>query len=203
MSSEPRKPSDRTIVIVIGLIVLGIVIFGIATDRQALQAILNAFAGSTANSNTNSPGSTLTFTDQNKYYQMDVPAGWIYKAGSGDHYYFDQFKSPDGNALIENLVYDEGAPLAGPQLGQTALQLLDQFYGGGQSGTIQLSDDSPQQDGSERLTWTLSSGNRSGVSFLEVRNNKTILLLTVEWANDYKSQYMDILDKAASSYRTP
>lgn len=201
MSTEPRKPNDKTILIVIGLILLGMVVIAFTTDPGIFQSIINVFVkptGSAADSNLFS-----TFTDQNKYYQMDVPTGWTYSSGTGDHYYFDQFKSPDGYAQIENVVYDEGAPLDSTKLGQTALQLLNQFYGSGQNGTIQLVDDTPQQDGSERLTWNLSSGSHSGVSFLEVRNGKTILLLTAEWSNDYKSQYIDILDKAVSSYRNP
>ena len=201
MSSEPQKPSDKTILLVIGLILLGMIIITATTDPKIFQSILHVFvkpANDVANKNPFN-----TFTDKNNYYQMDVPAGWVYSSGTGTHYYFDQFKSPDGNALIENIVYDEGASLEGTQPGQTALQLLDQFYGSGPNGTIQLNDDTPQQDGSERLSWNLSSGKLAGVSFIEVRSNKTILLLTAEWSNDYKSQYMDILDKSVSSYRNP
>jgi hypothetical protein len=201
MSSEPRKTNDKTILIVVGLILLGLVVITVVTDPRLFQSVLNAFATPAAETANSHPA--RIFTDRNRYYQMDIPDGWIYSSGNGDHYYFDQFKSPDGNALIENIVYDEGAPLEGPQLGQTALQLLNQFYGSSQNGTIQLVDDTPQQDGSERLSWNLSSGKRSGVSFIEVRSGKTILLLTAEWSNDYKSQYIDILDKSVSSYRNP
>ncbi len=184
----------------IGLILLGMVVVTFVTDPRLFQSILDAVKPANGAANENP---ARIFTDRNNYYQMDIPEGWIYLSGNGDHYYFDQFKSPDGNALIENIVYDEGAPLEGAQLGQTALQLLDQFYDSGPNETIQLTDDTPQQDGSERLSWNLSSGNRSGVSFVEVRNSKTLLLLTAEWSNDYKSQYMDILDKSVSSYRNP
>ncbi len=201
MTSEPQKSNDKTIILVIGLIFLGMIIITVITDPKIFQSILNAFVKPANGAANNNPFNT--FTDKNNYYQMDVPAGWTYSSGSGDHYYFDQFKSPDGNALIENIVYDEGAPLEGTKFGQTALQLLDQFYGSGSNGTIQLTDDTPQQDGSERLSWNLSSGMLSGVSFIEVRNGKTILLLTAEWSNDYKSQYIDILDKSVSSYRNP
>ncbi len=172
MSSEPQKPNDKTILVVIGLILLGMVVITLTTDPKLFQSILNVFSKPTSSATNSNPLST--FTDKNNYYQMDVPTGWTYSSGSGDHYYFDQFKSPDENALIENIVYDEGVSLDGVQLGQTALKLLNQFYGTGSNGTIQLTDDTPQQDGSERLSWNLSSGSHSGVSFLEVRNGKTL-----------------------------
>lgn len=201
MSSEPRKTNDKTILLVIGLILLGMVVITFATDPQIFQSILNGFAKPANGAANDNP--TTVFTDKNNYYQMDIPAGWIYSSGSGNHYYYDEFKSPDGYALIENIAYDEGKPLDGTQLGQTALQLLDQFYGSGPNGTIQLTDDTPQQDGSERLSWNLSSGNQAGVSFVEVRNGQTLLLLTAEWSNDHKSQFIDVLDKSVSSYRNP
>ncbi|MCL4530821.1 MAG: hypothetical protein M1282_15600, partial [Chloroflexi bacterium] len=96
MSAEPQKPNDRTIILVIGLILLGMIVITFVTDPRLFQSILDVFvkpANGAADSNP-----ARIFTDRNNYYQMDVPEGWIYLSGNGDHYYFDQFKSPDGNA---------------------------------------------------------------------------------------------------------
>lgn len=119
-------------------------------------------------------------------------------------YYIDQFKSPDGNALIENIAYDDGKPFTGSQNGKFALYLLNTFYSStGKEGDIHVSDDSIQKDGSERLAWSSSGGGYSGLSYFEVRNRTTFLMFTVEYANDYENTYIDILNNVVASYRTP
>ncbi len=157
-----------------------------------------------SNSNTGSSSALVTFTDQNKFYQIDLPGDWIHKSDSGTHYYIDQFKSPDGNALVENIVYNDGTPFTGSQNGQFALQLLHQFYSNtGKEGDIHVSDDSIQKDGSERLTWTSSGGGYSGLSYFEVRDKLNFLMFTVEWSNDYKDTYLDTLNQIIASYVVP
>lgn len=156
------------------------------------------------NTGNSGSGALKTFTDQNNYYAIDLPSDWTYKQDSGDHYYIDQFKSPDGNALVENIVYDDGKPFTGSQNGKFALYLLNTFYSStGKEGDIHVSNDSIQKDGSERLTWSSSGGGYSGWSYFEVRNRTTFLMLTVEWANDYENTYIDTLDNVVKSYRVP
>ena len=47
------------------------------------------------------PANNLTtFTDQNKYYQIQLPKDWKHDPSSSSHYYMDTFTSPDGNAVI-------------------------------------------------------------------------------------------------------
>jgi hypothetical protein len=145
-----------------------------------------------------------TFTDKNNFYAIDLPGDWTHTNGSGTHYYFDRWASSDKNGFVENVAYDDGTPFTGSQNGQFALQLLHQFYSStGQTGDIHVTDDSIQKDGSERLTWYSSGGNYSGVSFFEVRNSTTFLMFTVWYNNDFKSTYIDTLNKVITSYRTP
>jgi hypothetical protein len=158
----------------------------------------------TDSTNTGNSSASITFTDKNNLYAIDLPGDWKHTNGSGTHYYFDRFASPDQNGFVENVAYDDGTPFTGSQNGQFALQLLNQFYSStGQAGDIHVSDDSIQKDGSERLTWYSSGGGYSGVSFFEVRNSTTFLMFTVWYNNDFKSTYFDVLDKVISSYRTP
>jgi len=157
-----------------------------------------------SNNNTGNSSALVTFTDQNKFYQIDVPGNWIHKSDSGTHYYIDQFKSPDEHALVENIAYNDGTPFTGSQNGQFALQLLHQFYSStGKEGDIHVSDDSIQKDGSERLTWTSSGGGYSGLSYFEVRDRLNFLMFTVEWSNDYKDTYLDTLNQIIASYVVP
>ena len=157
--------------------------------------------------NTGSSGQLTTFTDKNKYYQIDVPSDWKYSQTvdkTNNYYYIDQFKSPDGNALVENIAYDDGTAFSGADNGRFALYLLNNFYSNtGKEGDIRVSDDSIQKDGSERLTWASKGGGYSGISYFEVRNRTTFLMFTIEWANDYKDQYFDMLGNVVSSYTTP
>ncbi len=156
--------------------------------------------------NGNSSGGLVTFTDQNKLYAIQVPGDWKHKSDSGQYYYSDQFKSPDGNALIENIAYNDGTPFTGSQNGQFALQLLNQFYSNtGKTGDIHVTDDSIQQDGSERLVWYSKGGGYSGESFFEIRgsDSTTFLMFTVEWADSAKDQYYDTLSNVVASYTVP
>jgi hypothetical protein len=146
----------------------------------------------------------LTFTDENDYLEFDLPGDWDYgqdRDAANDNWYWDIFRSPDGHAGIESIVYDEGKVL---NTGKTALSWLHQFYSStGKEGDIRISDDSIQKDGSERLTWRSKGANRSGISFFETRRPTAMLMFTVWWDDDYKEQYGDILDDVISSYRVP
>ena len=154
---------------------------------------------------TSSPGSSLiTFTDKNKYFQIDVPGDWKHTTESGDHYYWDTFTSPDQGAVVENYAYDDGTPWSGKDSGKYALAVLNQLYSKtGAEGDIRISEEKRQDDGSDRLTWTSKAGQYSGISFFEIRNGTTFLMFTVDWGNDYKDQYSTVLDDVIKSYRVP
>ena len=146
----------------------------------------------------------VLFTDRNGLYQIEVPGNWLQSEETGEAYYIDQFKSPDGNALIENLVYDDGDPFTGRSHGKFALALLHNFYSyTGEEGDIRVSDDKIMPDGSERLTWTSREGGYSGISFFEVRNDTIFLMFTVEWLDDAEADYIDIFYRAIESYVVP
>ena len=153
-------------------------------------------------------GSYVTFTDQNGLYSIVVPADWIYSQtydSENNYYYIDTFKSPDGGAVIENIVYDDGTKFTGNQKGKFALSLLNTFYRStGKEGDIRVSDDKIMKDGSERLTWTSKGGGYSGISFLEVRSNgTTFMFFTVDWGDSVKDTYIDTLNAVIASYTIP
>ncbi len=192
-------------------LMVGLACSGGSTPAASQPAVLQPVASQTVEQTpveTQAPsGEYTTFTDQNKYYSIEVPTGWKHTLTSdkqNNEYYIDTFEAPDQNALVENIVYDIGKAFTGSSNGRVALYLLNTFYSKtGQEGDIRVSDDSIQQDGSERLTWTSKGGGYSGISFFEVRNKTTFLMFTVEWGNNYKDQYFDTLDHVVSSYSTP
>jgi hypothetical protein len=171
----------------------------------AAPALTEAPAGPTADAggSTAVSGELVTFTDKNNYFQIDLPADWKHTTTSGEHYYWDTFTSPDGGAVAENYVYDDGTPWSGKDSGKYALAVLNQLYSKtGSEGDIRISEEKLQDDGSDRLTWTSKGGKYSGISFFELRDT-AFLMFTVNWGDAYKDQYMDTLDAVVSSYRVP
>jgi hypothetical protein len=150
-------------------------------------------------------GGLKTFTDQKNLYQVQVPGDWGYEQVTGENYYIDQFKSPDEQAMMENVVYDDGSAFTGSQKGKFALSLIYKFYSNdGTSGDIRISGDQIMTDGSERLTWESKSGGYSGASYFETREGKTtFLMLTIEWMNSVQNQYLDTLNSIVESYLIP
>jgi hypothetical protein len=161
------------------------------------------------NITTDTPNSSalVTFTDQNKFYQIEVPGDWKYsqtKDTKNNYYYIDTFTSPDGNAVIENITYDDGTAFAGSDESKFGLYLLNTFYSKtGKEGDIKVTEEKPQSDGSDRLTWYSKAGGYTGLSFLEIRKGTTFLMFTVNWNNDYKDTYLDTLNQVIASYVVP
>lgn len=155
-------------------------------------------------SNTGSTGDVAVFTDKNNLFQIEVPSDWTQDSGSGDNYYIDTFTAPDGFALIESIVYDDGTSFPGGSNGKFALSLLHTFYSvDGKEGDIHVTDDSIQKDGSERLVWNSPGRGTTGITFFEVRNHTTFLMLSLVYGNDYESQYLDTLNQVISTYTIP
>jgi len=151
-------------------------------------------------------GGWTTFTDENGFYAIDVPSDWTYEHNVSDDMvvYIDTFTSPDGGAVVENIVYDDGKPFTGNDKATAALFFLNKWYSStGREGDIRVSEDKLMSDGSERLTWTSKGGNYSGISFLETRGKTTFLFFTVNWGNSVQDQYIDTLNSVIESYRVP
>lgn len=150
---------------------------------------------------------TVTWTDQNKYFAIDLPGDWSHSQKvdtQKNYWYWDSLAAPDGHAKVESVVYDDGTAWTGSQNGREALYLLNKFYSNtGKEGDIRISNDSIQKDGSERLTWSSTGGKYSGVSFFEIRNQTAFLMFTTMWDNDYASKYESVLNDVVSSYTVP
>jgi len=165
------------------------------------QAPLNNPPPSNGNSS-----AIVTFTDENNLLAFDVPGDWTYEQLPGNNNYIDRITAPDGSAIIDSLVYNDGAVFSGKDNGKFALQLLNQFYSStGKEGDIRISNDQIMPDGSEKLTWSSKGGGYSGVSFFELRgsDSKTFLMFTLFYNNDADQAVLDVLDNAIASYVIP
>jgi hypothetical protein len=156
---------------------------------------------------TASNGGLVTFTDQNKYFAIDVPGDWAYSQDvdtTNSNWYWDIFKAPDGHAAVESIVYDDGTAWTTANTGPTFRDWLHKFYSStGKEGDIRITDDSTQKDGSERLTWSSKGSRRSGVTYVEVRKPTAGLMFTIWWDDGYSDQYKTLLDDVVTSYRNP
>jgi len=174
------------------------------TQPTEVQSQLPQPQATQASSDTNTSSTLVTFTDQNNYYQIDLPGDWKHTYATDTNIYIDTFTSPDKNALIENIVYDDGKPVTGGLNGKFALVLLNDFYSyTKKEGDIRISADTIQPDGSESLTWTSKGGGYSGESYFEVRNRTAFMMITIEWANTFRNTYFDILSGVIKSYKIP
>jgi hypothetical protein len=145
---------------------------------------------------------TYTFTDQNNQFQFDVPLAWTYTYSEDKNSYSDTFTSPDSNAIIENISYDDGSTSwTKSSAGKAALALLNQVYTGG-AGDIKITGDEVQTDGSERLDWTSRNGGYSGQSFFETRGT-SFLMLSLLYNKDYTEMFGPVFDNTLSSYAIP
>jgi hypothetical protein len=141
-----------------------------------------------------------SFTCPDSLCSFDVPYAWSYSRNEDYNFtLIDQFKSPDGNALIENVVYDDGNAISQVK-GQFALALLKEFY---EVQDIVVTDDQVQQDGSERLTWYSREGGYSGESFFETRGATTFLMLTYAANDAFYDLYSDVWSGMLDTYAIP
>lgn len=140
-----------------------------------------------------------TFYGPNDLFTIEVPTAWMYETQIDGNIIVDSFHAPDGHALIENIMYDDGSYYSAGDAGKAALRILNQFYTKG-AGDIKVSEDSIQKDGSERLTWTSQQGGYSGVTFFEVRNETSLLIFSVLYDNPYEDTYLPVLDYTIESY---
>lgn len=139
-----------------------------------------------------------TFTGPADLFTIEVPIAWNYEYSDSEHTLVDTFTAPDGRALIQNVVYDDGQAVSRSEAGQFALTLLREFY----ASDLRVTDDQVQPDGSERLIWNSPSGGYTGTSFFESRGT-TFLLFTTVYNNDYENIYLDVLNYTISTYIIP
>lgn len=145
----------------------------------------------------------VTFTDQNNLLAFDLPGDWTYEQYTETDLYIDKFTSPDGQAAIDSLVWDNNGDAVNK--GAAALYLLNNYYSKtGATGDIKVTSDSIEQDGSERLEWLSKGGGYSGISWFETRNgNTTFLMFTTWWVDGVDDATFNTVNNAITTYHIP
>jgi hypothetical protein len=167
---------------------------------SGLVSVANSMkTDSAAGAKANAYAVVYTFTDTNNLFQFDVPYGWTHDTSTDTNSNVETFTSPDKLSYVENIAYDDGTTISKSDAGAFALDLLKQYY---KVTDLKVTDDKPQSDGSERLTWNSASQNLDGESFFETRGTTFLLLTWVVDTNQYDF-FKPVWTKVVSSYKVP
>jgi len=140
----------------------------------------------------------MPFTGLYNLFSMQLPLHWTHTSEKGNYFQIDTFLSPDSNAAIQNITYDDGKKITRGAADTIALDFLKELY----AKDVVIPEARVQSDNSIRWIWKSPSGKFQGITFYETRGT-SFLMLTMMYVNDQKEIYFPPLDAAISSYAIP
>lgn len=120
---------------------------------------------------------------------------WGMRRVENEYSTVETFTSPDENAIIQTLIYDDGKPMSMKIAGELALALLRNNY----TTDVILTKDEVLKDGREKLTWGSLDSNYQGLITFTTHGNAA-QILAVLWDQDPEDYYETILNNVLSSY---
>jgi hypothetical protein len=154
---------------------------------------------STAGGKANAYAVVYKFTDTNNLFEFKVPYGWTHATSTDTNANIETFTAPDQLSYVEDIEYDDGKAVSKADAGAFALSLLKQYY---KVTDLKVTDDKPQSDGSERLTWNSAGKGIDGESFFETRGTTLLLLTWVVDSNQYDF-FKPVWSTLVQSYKVP
>jgi hypothetical protein len=145
--------------------------------------------------------SMFTYQPPDGSFSIFIPTAWTYSTGQSNDGSTNAytFLSPDQNALISTVAYDDGKKYDLGAAGRVALYLLNNVYTSG-AGDIRVLKELSEGSNGERLTWISKKGGYSGSTIFEV-NGTTITSLTAAYVNSFEATYKPVIDFILSSYQ--
>jgi len=143
-----------------------------------------------------------TFAPADHRFSMEIPLGWEWSASKpSDNIEKTQFRSPDGNAVIDNVfgTYDEFIAL--DFAADYALKLIGASYANGVDDIMVTSEIILGDGESEKITWVSRSGGYAGVAYFEVRNRLEMRVLSFSWNRLFDDIYATVMENAAATYQ--
>jgi len=131
----------------------------------------------------------------NHHFSIRVPPYWQFNRTEEDHMMIDTFISPDENAVIQTIVFDDGQQVTKVVASELALTLLRENY----TKDISVIKDEVLKDGREKLSWRSNAGDYQGITSFAASGTE-IYVVTVMWSNDPAQLYQTILEDVQSSY---
>lgn len=131
----------------------------------------------------------------NGYFSIMISPYWGMRRVENEYSTVETFTSPDENAIIQTLIYDDGKPMSMKIAGELALALLRNNY----TTDVILTKDEVLKDGREKLTWGSLDSNYQGLITFTTHGNAA-QILAVLWDQDPEDYYETILNNVLSSY---
>lgn len=142
-------------------------------------------------------GTNLLTTFSNGAYSMEVPGYWEYQNTIAEHSVVDTFTSPDGHAVIQMIVYDDGQFISGSVAGAFVRNLIRNYY----AKDIVVTSYRYLPDGREELIWNSSGSNYEGITYFDAHNTE-LIIYTVMSDVDIRETYSELLDNALNSFQS-
>lgn len=143
----------------------------------------------------------LYFVDENDrisndYYSLTVPTFWREEIFQDEFTILNTFTSPDNQAAIQMLVYDDGKQMSNNIAADFALKLLRDNY----AKDIVILKDEILLDGREKLNWRSEGGNYHGDTTFETCDS-ALFMITVVSTDDFDHIYQNLLNDILDSYQ--
>lgn len=134
-------------------------------------------------------------TQSNGSFSIMVSPYWGMHRIKDDYSIVETFSSPDHQAFIQTLVYDDGNRMTMKIAGEIALSLLRNNY----TTEIIITKDEILPDGREKLTWGSLESNYQGIITF-ITHGTSAQILAVVWDQDPDDYYETVLNEVVASY---
>jgi tetratricopeptide (TPR) repeat protein len=120
---------------------------------------------------------------------ISLPKSWDASKSEFDKSQVLTYLSPDRQAAIQSIIYDDGLPINNEIAGKFVLALINESYG---NGLIVIKDEYAL--GWENLTWISSDGHYQGVTAFSKRG-ETLFILTYVYSTADEDRYLPELEE--------
>lgn len=132
---------------------------------------------------------------QDGYFSLVIPPYWGSKQSSGEETIVNTFSSPDEQAYLQAVIYDDGQPLSRTVAGNIVRTMLRENY----TKDIVVTSDLLIK-GREQLEWKSIENNYQGVTWFETRGT-TLLALTAMWNSEMGDTYQTTLENMTGTFQ--
>jgi hypothetical protein len=138
----------------------------------------------------------LFSAQNNGAFSLDVPLYWDHNKSTANNSTVDTFTSPDEQAIIQMVVYDDGEPISGAVAGAFVRNLLRNYY----AKDIYVSSYRSLNDGREELIWESTGSDYQGITYFDAKDTE-LIIYTIMTTADFREIYADLLEKVLNSFQ--
>ena len=139
---------------------------------------------------------SLFSTSSNGSFSLEVPEFWYHKTSSTEKSVVDTFTSPDEQAIIQMVVYDDGEPITGSVAGAFVRNLLRNYS----AKDITVSTYQYLPDGKEELVWESTGSDYQGITYFDSRDTE-LIIYTIMSTADAGQLYADLFTHVLNSFQ--